>query len=91
MALEMRADWPKMPRPIYLERIDVPRRMARFYAIRVELTLFGDWAVICHWGRIGARGQYNERWLSTQAEACEARDRQLTRKMRRGYMAPTVN
>lgn len=32
--------------PLYLERIDSNRRMARFYAIRIERTLFGDWAVI---------------------------------------------
>ena len=76
---------------IYLERVDAARHMARFYRIHIQPTLFGEWAVICHWGRIGARGQRNERWLSTQAEACQARDRQLTRKMRRGYVAFSVN
>ena len=46
--------------PVYLERIDASRRMARSYAIRVERTLFGDWAVIYQWGRIGARGRRQE-------------------------------
>ena len=76
---------------IYLERVDAARRMARFYRIHIQPTLFGEWAVICHWGRIGACGQHKERWLSTWLDACDARDRQLRRKMRRGYVVSTVN
>jgi predicted DNA-binding WGR domain protein len=46
-------------RPVYLERIDAARGMARFYAIRIAPTLFGDWAIVYHWGRIGTAGQSN--------------------------------
>lgn len=83
---DIRVDWSKALEPIYLQRVDKARRMARFYAIRVERTLFGDWSVIYLWGRIGCRGQYKEHWLTTRAEACEVRDRQLTRKILRGYV-----
>ena len=30
---------------VYLERRDVERNMARFYAVTITPTLFGEWAV----------------------------------------------
>eukprot|EP01033_Poteriospumella_lacustris_P021573 gene21573-16041_t len=32
-------------RDVALRRIDRDKNMARFYAIAIERTLFGDWAV----------------------------------------------
>eukprot|EP01037_Dinobryon_pediforme_P016622 gene16622-16803_t len=40
-------------RDVALRRIDRDKNMARFYAIAIERTLFGDWAVVRRWGRIG--------------------------------------
>jgi predicted DNA-binding WGR domain protein len=41
-----------------LERVD--RNMLRFSTIRIAPTLFGEWAVVREWGRIGSLGHvYN--------------------------------
>jgi predicted DNA-binding WGR domain protein len=72
--------------PIYLERRDDSRRMARFYSIRIERTLFGDWSVIYGWGRIGSSGRHQEDWLATLGEVAVAVDRKLKQKVKRGYV-----
>jgi predicted DNA-binding WGR domain protein len=46
-----------MSHPLRLTRYDPGRNMARYYAISVEQTLFGDWALVRDWGRIGQVGQ----------------------------------
>jgi hypothetical protein len=42
---------------LYLERIDATRNIARYYALSIEPTLFGDAMLLRRWGRIGAWGQ----------------------------------
>lgn len=74
--------------PAYLERLDPVQQMARFYSIRVEPTLFGDWAAVYRWGRIGTHGQRQEQWFTTWTAAMEAARAALDRKRRRGYRAP---
>lgn len=73
---------------ITLYRIDPDRNLHRYYHLRVERTLFGNWALIREWGRIGARsGQALEQWFDT-IEAADHASRDLeTRKRRRGYGA----
>lgn len=44
----------------YLEKVDPSRRMMRFYAIWIAPTLFGEWAMIREWGRIGSPGQLRQ-------------------------------
>lgn len=75
------------PAFMYLERIDDARRMSRFYSICVQQTLFGEWAVIYQWGRIGCRGQRLEHWLDTAQQASAASERKLAQKLRGGYVA----
>ena len=71
---------------ITLYRVDEDRNMRRFYHLRVERTLFGGWALIREWGRIGSRkGQALEEWFD-HAEPAEAALRKLeAAKRRRGY------
>ena len=38
---------------VSLRRIEPEKNMARFYEISLQPTLFGDVAVVRHWGRIG--------------------------------------
>lgn len=45
------------PYQLYVERIDAAKNMARFYAMSIEPTLFGDVCLTRRWGRIGAEGQ----------------------------------
>ena len=45
------------PYRLYVERTDTMNNMARFYAMAIEPTLFGDVRLTRGWGRIGAHGQ----------------------------------
>jgi predicted DNA-binding WGR domain protein len=73
---------------ITLYRVDDGQNMHRFYHLRVEQTLFGGWALIREWGRIGSRrGQTLEEWFD-RAEPAEAALRKLESvKRRKGYYA----
>ena len=41
---------------VYLTKIDAARNMARFYSLDLQPDLFGGWALVRRWGRIGRRG-----------------------------------
>lgn len=56
---------------MHLRRIDPDRNMARSSTMSIEPTLFGEWALLREWGRIGA------------AAALTA---QLKAKLRHGYL-----
>lgn len=73
---------------ITLYRVDDDQNMHRFYHLRIEQTLFGGWALIREWGRIGSRrGQSLEEWFD-RMEPAEAALRKLeAMKRRRGYGA----
>ena len=71
--------------PVILERRDRARNMARYYAVRIEPTLFGHWAVIRQWGRLGASGQSRESWFTDLDSALADRAGWERRKRRRGY------
>jgi predicted DNA-binding WGR domain protein len=69
----------------YLERHEPERNMARFYRITVVPTLFGDWAVIREWGRIGSPGTVREAWFDSEEEARAEGLKLLEKKRKRGY------
>lgn len=71
--------------PFALTRIDPSRNMARFYAVSIEPSLFGDVALVRRWGRIGTHGSQA---IELYASAAEAGERQVlieTAKRRKGY------
>lgn len=72
-----------------LHRIDPDRNMARYYELSVEPTLFGDYAAVRCWGRIGSGGQARETWCRSLAEAAAAVARLAEAKRRRGYVQTT--
>jgi len=73
---------------ITLYRVDEDRNMRRFYHLRVERTLFGEWALIREWGRIGSRrGQSREEWFEAAPPAEAALRKREAAKRRRGYHA----
>lgn len=45
------------PYPLYLERRDPARNMARYYSFALETDLLGDVVAIRRWGRIGSVGR----------------------------------
>ena len=69
----------------YLERIDQARNMARYYRLTVVETLFGEWAMVREWGRIGGGGQSREHLCGTPEQAAELLERHKVQRIRRGY------
>ncbi|MVF24612.1 WGR domain-containing protein [Methylocaldum sp. BRCS4] len=70
----------------YLERKDAAKNMNRFYKVIVTETLFGEWALIREWGRIGSPGTVREEWFDTADRAGQAASRARGQKQRRGYI-----
>lgn len=76
---------------VYLERVGPDRNMRRFYRLTVTPSLFGEWALIREWGRIGSQhGQRMEEWFSVKASATDALARLAAAKRRKGYAGMTV-
>lgn len=71
--------------PVYLERHDRGANMARFYAVSVVPTLFGSWAVVREWDRIGTAGTVREDWFPAREAAIAGAEALIARKRRRGY------
>jgi len=70
----------------YLERVDPSKNSYRFYALQVTQTLFGSWALIRQWGRIGHQGGTKlESWFDREHEARDAAMKIQKTKERRGY------
>jgi predicted DNA-binding WGR domain protein len=54
---------------LYCQRIDAKKNMARYYALSLQPTLFGETAVVRCWGRIGKRGGEKSEVFATDREA----------------------
>ena len=75
----------------YLEKRDVSRNMQRYYRVSVAPTLFGEFAVVREWGRIGQRGGSRmECWFNEESAAIAAGQYMAAAKLRRGYHALPV-
>lgn len=72
---------------VYLEKRDPARKQHRYYSIVVAQTLFGHWAVVREWGRIGQDGTVRETWYDMEADAQQAGAKLAKQKQRRGYRA----
>ena len=70
----------------YLERKDPDKNMNRFYKVVVTETLFGEWALIREWGRIGSPGTVREEWFETMDLAARSAHKLTGQKQRRGYV-----
>lgn len=70
---------------VLLTRIDPAYNMARFYRMEVVPTLFGEWALVREWGRIGHSGQVRCDHYTTRGTAELALVKLLGSKTRRGY------
>ena len=72
---------------IHLTKIDPEKNQARFYSLDLQPTLFGEWAVIRRWGRIGTEGRGRSRFYPAKRDAEAAMSSELKRRSRRGYVA----
>lgn len=76
------------PYHLYIERRDPDRNMARFYALAIEETLFGQTRVVRRWGRIGTTGRIVQHSFDEEAQAVELFLELLRAKRLRGYATP---
>ncbi|TJW72643.1 MAG: WGR domain-containing protein, partial [Mesorhizobium sp.] len=70
---------------LYIERRDAGRNMARFYALSIEETLFGQTCLIRRWGRIGTTGRVVQHSFDDEGEAVGLFLELLRAKRMRGY------
>lgn len=73
------------PYHLYVERTDPDRRMARFYALSIEETLFGQTRLVRRWGRIGTRGRTVQHSFDNELDAVSLFLDLLRAKRMRGY------
>ena len=59
--------------------------MARFYALSIEGTLFGQVCLVRRWGRIGTRGRSKQHSFDDEGEAVGLFLQLLRTKRMRGY------
>jgi predicted DNA-binding WGR domain protein len=70
---------------LILHRRDPTVNMARFYALSLENSLFGDILLVRRWGRIGTHGRVRFDWFDNPADAANELTRIASAKARRGY------
>jgi predicted DNA-binding WGR domain protein len=77
------------PYHLYVERIDATKDMARFYALSIRPTLFGQASLLRCWGRIGCGGQQKIHMFDHEDQAVELFLKLLSEKRKRGYRPRT--
>lgn len=70
---------------MYLTQMNKTSSNCRFYRIDLLPGLFGDWALVREWGRIGRAGQTRTDWFDDEAEAKDARFQLHMKKAKVGY------
>lgn len=78
------------PYQLYIERTDPTQNMSRYYAMRIEQTMFGEACLIRRWGRIGKRGQEKQHVFEREEEAVLLFLDLLKQKRARGYRPNTT-
>lgn len=68
-----------------MTHIDPEFNKYRFYHLHVQAGLFGEWALVREWGRIGSAGTVRSNWFQTEAEAIEAGFALQSSKLKKGY------
>lgn len=75
------------PYQLYIERTDPSKNMARFYAMSIEPTLFGETCLTRCWGRIGTAGQKRVQNFAREQDAVVLFLDLVRQKRSRGYSA----
>ncbi|MBX5173534.1 WGR domain-containing protein [Rhizobium sp. NZLR1b] len=73
------------PYHLYIERADPAMNMARYYAMEIGQTMFGEACLTRRWGRIGKRGQEKQHVFEREEEAVRLFLDLLRQKRARGY------
>ncbi|MGO6984230.1 WGR domain-containing protein [Rhizobium leguminosarum] len=75
---------------LYVERTDPAKNMARYYAMEIEQTIFGEACLTRRWGRIGKHGQEKKNVFEREEEAVLLFLELLKQKRGRGYRPKTT-
>ena len=70
---------------LYVEHNDPNRTMARFYAMHISYSLFGEPCLFRQWGRIGTSGQDKLEHFEHEADAIRTFLDVVKKKQARGY------
>ena len=70
---------------VFLSQLDPAVNKARFYVLSLQPTLFGDTAVVRHWGRLGTNGRVRIDLYASREQARSALHALEAIKRRRGY------
>ncbi|WP_419461620.1 WGR domain-containing protein [Agrobacterium tumefaciens] len=73
------------PYQLYIERTDASMNMARYYAMDISETLFGETRLTRRWGRIGVHGQSKAHIFQREEEAVQLFLDLVRQKRTRGY------
>jgi predicted DNA-binding WGR domain protein len=73
------------PYHLYTERTDPTKNMARYYAMEISETLFGEPCLVRRWGRIGESGQSLVQHFEREGDAVKLFLELLRQKRARGY------
>lgn len=72
--------------PLHLRRVDPARNMARFYSLEISPSLFGEFALVRRWGRIGHQGRQIIELYTDRGSAVRALRLTARLKQKRGYL-----
>ena len=75
------------PTDLHLRCIDPEKGKRRFYSLSVQPTLFGEWALVREWGRVGRSGRIRCDLYGSAGQALDALAVLARRKQQRGYTA----
>lgn len=73
------------PYQLHIERTDASKNMARFYAMDISTTLFGQASLTRRWGRIGTAGRAMVHHFDREEDAVLHFLHLLRKKRARGY------
>lgn len=74
----------------YVERTDPDKNMARYYAMHISYSLFGEPYLTRQWGRIGTTGQVKLRHFEHEADAVRMFQTVAQNKQKRGYRSRNI-
>lgn len=73
------------PADVRLQCIDPAKNKRRFYVMKIQPNLFGEWELVREWGRIGAGGRVRRDAYPSADLALDALLGLQQLKNRRGY------
>jgi predicted DNA-binding WGR domain protein len=73
------------PYRLYVERTEPAKNVARYYALSIQPTHFGETSLVRSWGRIGSSGQNKVHLFAEEKDAVRLFLELLRRKRKKGY------